>query len=198
MNTRKYWIELFQAFFSSETEDRIITLDDYDVADYLQMAVETTFIEVVNRKYKGVGVSSMANWYRNLPVVGNKTVLPFSPVLQDAGIITVVAAGTMLMPRSEGVDSTALAFLKGKGVMPSYVVDGRDVTWEYVPPFQTADFFMVPNITELEDDDEYKLAAGIKDIVFTRVKAIAFEKQRFKPDYKNNTNANDGAPNMPQ
>jgi len=189
--TKKYWVEMLQSFFSVDTEDEKIVLDDYDAADYLQMAVETTYIEVLQNRYPGVQLSSMAIWYRGLAVTNGVTTLPFSPCLQDAGIITVTNDSFPLMPRSEGTESTAMAILKGKGVNPSYVVDGITMTWEYVPNFATVDVFMVPMLTELADDDEYKLAAGVKDIVFSRTRILAIEKMKFKPNYKNNTHAGD-------
>lgn len=191
ITTKKYWIEMLQAFFSTDTEDEKIILDDYDCADYLQMAVETTIIDVLQGRYKGAQISAMAVWYRGLAVTGATTTLPFSPVMQDSGIITVNNNGIPLMPRSEGVESTAMGILKGKSLVPTYVVDGTNMTWEYAPEFTTVDVFMVPMLTNLEDDDEYKLPAGIKDIVFTRCRALAKEKLQFKPHYKNNTHVGD-------
>ncbi|WP_196302703.1 hypothetical protein, partial [Streptococcus pneumoniae] len=80
--TKKYWVEMLQSFFSVDTEDEKIVLDDYDAAEYLQMAVETTYIEVMQNRYPGIQLSSMAIWYRGLAVTNGVTTLPFSPCLQ--------------------------------------------------------------------------------------------------------------------
>lgn len=200
MTTKQYWIEAFQDFVYREAAaDTKLALDDVDVTEYLAMAVESVYKDLQlptaarPKQLWGVSISGFAVWYKALAIdcINDKsaTVLTHSPLLGTSGIVSVSSCGVTFFPRKAGVEVQVLSLLKNASVIPTYTIDGKSLLWEYPPSVKAVDVFMVPNMNELSNAEEFTIPPGCKEFVFQKVFSLLTAR---KPTpMRNNTNPND-------
>lgn len=186
IRTALYWGEAFLEWvINNPTADTNIAIDQVDARLYLNMAVESFMTQKMAGKFPDVMFSSFAVPVQ-VPVTGCESNLPYSPALGMHGIVSVSKDGFVYHP-TEGLRRYLAAQVMATSEAPTWELQEKTLIWRPYSPSDSVEVLMVPNVTDLSNNDPYGLPLGAQDYIFATALNFAVQKLSMKTPLRNDT-----------